>query len=144
MNSLYENTARKGGEDEYLSNISIHVQVLLLIPGISENNLRTIFTTPHSIVIPTMSWDEMEDLLCSMEMILSFRWDVADVSKTTLTIIICKIDSLLTEIFKNSVCQDIFGAEEVEKIVRTCHMDIFENIQLCLLNTNTVFEKYFR
>ena len=91
-----------------------------------------------------MSWDEMEDLLCSMEMILSFRWDVADVSKTTLTIIICKIDSLLTEIFKNSVCQDIFGAEEVEKIVRTCHMDIFENIQLCLLNTNTVFEKYFR
>ena len=88
-----------------------------------------------------MSWEEMEDLLNSMEMILSFRWDVADVSKTTLAILISKINSLLTEIFKVSVCQDIFGAEEMENIVRTCHMD---NFQCWLLNINNVFEKYFR
>ena len=53
-----------------------------------------------------MSWEEMEDLLNSMEMILSFRWDVADVSKTTLAILISKINSLLKEIFKASVCQE--------------------------------------
>ena len=86
----------------------------------------------------------MGDLLCSMEMILSFRWDVADVPKTTLAIMISKINSLLTEIFKASVCQDIFGAKEMENIVRTCYRDNFANIQLWLLNINTVFEKYFR
>ena len=86
----------------------------------------------------------MEDLLCSMEMILSFRWDVADVSKTTLAILISKINSLLTEIFKASVCQDIFGAEEMENIVRTCHMENVPKFQCWQLNINTVFEKYFR
>ena len=119
-----------------------YVQVLHLIPGISAQKLGLIFTTSHRNITSSMNWEDMEDLLSCIEMILCFDWPAANVSKTT--ILTCKVNSLVTEIFKAGVCQDIFGEKEMENIMKKCQRDNFENVQVWIHNIKNLFNIYFR
>ena len=121
-----------------------YVQVLHLIPGISAPKLGIIFTTSHRKITSSMNWEEMEDLLSCIEMILCFDWPAANVSKTTITILTCKVNSLVTEIFKAGVCQDTIGEKEMENIMKKCQRDNFESNQIWIHNIKNLFNIYFR
>ena len=103
-----------------------------------------ILTNTHSNLIINMSMEEINDLLSCMERILYFDWLGADVSRTTLTILLAKIDSILREVIKSTGHLGTLGGKGVASFLENFQRNESQNIESWIHNTRNIFEIYYQ
>ena len=90
-----------------------------------------------------MSREERKDLLVCIERILYFDWSCADDSMTTLTILLTKINSILTEIANPGASLSTFEGKKNVSLTAYCQMNNSRDTEHWIDSTRNIFEIYY-